>query len=137
MKRISAMFMSGAVLLSLATTVLAQHSDLIKIDVPFNFVAENLRMQAGAYTIQRMQNGRLLVRGADSKVAITVLSLPVPLQSNAVESQVVFHRYGSDYFLAEVRVRGQNTGREVLRGKEESEIAHKGMPRALASLAAH
>jgi hypothetical protein len=131
------MFMSVAVLLSLATPIVAQQSDLMKIDVPFNFVAENQRMLAGAYTIQRMQNGRLLVRSADSTIATTVLSLPVPLQDNAAESQVVFHRYGSDYFLAEIRVRGQNTGREVLRGKEETQIAHKGIPRVLASLAAH
>ena len=137
MKIIPAMFMSVAVLLSLATPVVAQQSDLMKIDVPFNFVAENQRMLAGAYTIQRMQNGRLLVRSADSTIATTVLSLPVPLQDNAAESQVVFHRYGSDYFLAEIRVRGQNTGREVLRGKEETQIAHKGIPRVLASLAAH
>jgi hypothetical protein len=49
---------------------------------------------------------------------------------------VIFNRYGGEYFLAAVRTQGQNTEREVLRGKEESELARKGIPHQWASLAA-
>jgi hypothetical protein len=134
-KQLSAV-LAIAALTVLAMPLFAQHSELMKINVPFNFVAENQWMEGGQYTIQPLLNGRLLIRSADGKVATTILSLPAPLQSTAADSQVVFHRYGGDYFLAELWMQGQNAGREVLRGKKESELARKGIPRALASLAA-
>jgi hypothetical protein len=136
MKERSSVMLAFVALAALALPAVAQHSDLSRVNVPFNFVAENQRLQAGDYSIQLMQNGRLLIRSADGKVATTVLSLPAPLQTTATASEVVFNRYGGEYFLSEVRLQGQNTGREVLRGKKESELARKGIPRALASLAA-
>lgn len=136
MKKQLSVFLAIAALTVLSVPLFAQHSELMKINVPFNFVAENQRMQAGQYTIQPLLNGRLLIRSANGKVAMTILSLPDPLQSTATDSQVVFHRYGGEYFLAELWMQGQNTGREVLRGRKESELARKGIPRALASLAA-
>jgi hypothetical protein len=134
-KQLSAL-LALAALTMLAMPVFAQHSELMRINVPFNFIAENQRMEAGQYTIQPLLNGRLLIRSADGKIATTVLSLPAPMQSTATGSQVVFHRYGGDYFLAALWMQGQNTGREVLRGRKESELARKGTPRQLASLAA-
>ena len=136
MKKQLSSVLAIAALTVLAVPLFGQHSELMKIDVPFNFVAENQRMEAGQYTIQPLLNGRLLIRSANGRVAMTILSLPDPLQSTATGSQVVFHRYGGEYFLAELWMQGQNTGREVLRGREESELARKGIPRALASLAA-
>ena len=136
MKKQLSVFLAIAALTVLSVPLFAQHSELMKINVPFNFVAENQRMQAGQYTIQPLLNGRLLIRSANGKVAMTILSLPDPLQSTATDSQVVFHRYGGEYFLAELWMQGQNTGREMLRGRKESELARKGIPRALASLAA-
>ncbi len=106
------------------------------INAPFNFIAENQWMQAGEYTIQPIVNGGLLIRSADGKFVKTVLSLPAPLATTATESQVVFHRYADDYFLAQPWMQGQNTGRDVLKGRKESELASKGIPQHLTSLAA-
>ena len=89
-------------LVALAKPLFAQHAELMKINVPFNFVAENQRMQAGAYTIQPILNGGLLIRSADGKIVTTVLSLPAPLETTATVTQVVFHRYGDHYFLAQL-----------------------------------
>lgn len=133
----------GAVVLALAAIVMvvamplfAQHTELMKINVPFNFVAENQWMQAGEYSIQPIPNGAVLIRSADGKSVNTVLSLPAPLAATARASQVVFHRYGANYFLAQLWMQGQNTGREVLKGRKESELARKGIPQHLTSLAA-
>jgi hypothetical protein len=126
-----------AVLVALTMPSFAQHAELMKIDVPFNFFVENQRMPEGSYTIQPIQNGTLLIRSADGKFTSTVLSLPAPLATTATASQVVFYRYGDNYFLAQLWMQGQNTGREVLKGRVESVLARKGMPRTLASLAAH
>ena len=135
-KKITNAFIRVAVLATLGMPLFAQDQVLVKVHVPFNFVVENQRLSPGDYSIGRLQNGRLLFRNDDGTVAATVLSFPLPLNRNATESQVVFHRYGTEYFLSEIRVRGQNSGRELMRGKEETEIAHKQIPRVLASLAA-
>jgi hypothetical protein len=124
-------------LVALALPMFAQHAELMKIDVPFNFIVENQRMPEGRYTVQPIQNGALLIRSADGKHVCTVLSLPAQLATTATESQVVFNRYGDHYFLAQLWMQGQNSGREVLKGRAESELARKGIPRTLASLAAH
>jgi hypothetical protein len=133
----------GAVVLAVAVALVAfaiplfaQHAALMKINTPSNFIAENQWMQAGEYTIQPIVNGGLLIRSADGEFVKTVLSLPAPLATTATESQVVFHRYADDYFLAQLWMQGQNTGREVLKGRKESELASKGIPQHLASLAA-
>ena len=136
MKKQGSALLAVAFVVMLAMPLFAQHSTLMKFKAPFDFVAENQRMQAGEYTIEPLLNGRLLIRSADGKLTTTVLSLPSPLQRTATDSQVVFNRYGGNYFLAELWMQGQNTGREVLRGREESELARKGIPRQLASLAA-
>src|SRR5947209_10677571 len=102
MKKHGAVVLAVAVtLVAWATPLFAQHAELMKINVPFNFVAENQWMQAGEYTIQPILNGGLLIRSADGKFVKTVLSLPASLATTATASQVVFHRYGDDYFLAQ------------------------------------
>ncbi len=126
-----------AVLVALTMPSFAQHAELMKIDVPFNFIVENQRMPEGSYTIQPSRNGTVLIRSVDGKFTSTVLSLPAPLAETATESQVVFYRYGDHYFLAQLWMQGQNTGRELLKGRAESELARKGVRRTLASLAAH
>ena len=138
MKKQGTAFLAGvAILVGLAMPLFAQHAALMKIDVPFDFVAENRWMQAGAYTIQPMLDGRLLIRSADGKFATTVLSFRARLKTTATASQVVFHRYGGDYFLAQLWMQGEDTGREVLKGQKESELARKRVPQHLASLATH
>jgi hypothetical protein len=136
-KNNAAVLAVGVALMALAMPLFAQHSELMKINVPFDFVVENQRMPQGQYTIKPIQNGALLIRSVDGRFTSTVLSLPADLGTTATASQVVFYRYGDHYFLAQLWMQGQNTGREVLKGRAESEIARKGFPRTLASLAAH
>jgi hypothetical protein len=136
-KQHSAILVAISLMAALTMPVFAQHATLITINVPFDFVAENQRMRAGRYTIQPIPDGRLLIRSADGEFATTVLSLPAQLQTSAAESQVVFHRYGGDYFLAQLWMQGEETSREVLKGRKEAELAKKGVAPQLASLTAH
>jgi hypothetical protein len=123
--------------LAAAVPLFAQQSGPMKVNVPFNFVMENERMQAGEYTIQPIANGFLLIRRTDGKGSANVLALPKQAKTMAKEAQVVFHRYGGEYFLSEIWTPGQNVGRELLKGRLEAEVAKKGAPLQLASLTAH
>src|SRR5713101_1968410 len=71
------------------------------------------------------------------KATTTVLAIPKQAKEAAREAQLVFHRNGNEYFLAEIWTPGQNVGREVLEGRLETEVAKKGIPRQVALLTAH
>jgi len=43
-------------------------------------------------------------------------------------SQLVFHRYGTLFFLAEVRTEGDTTGRALATSDREKEMAHNRRP---------
>src|ERR1039458_629635 len=106
----------------------AQYAGPMKVTVPFNFVVENSRMQAGVYTIQRVANGQLRIQSNDGRTAATFLALPKEGKVTPEKAHFIFHRYGSDYFLATIWTPGLEVGWEVLQGKLETEIARKGTP---------
>lgn len=118
----------ATMILVLATAVpmFAQHSGPMKVTVPFNFVVENERMQAGDYTIERIANGRLRIHSSDGRVSTTFLAIPTQGKATVEEAHFIFHRYGSDYFLSKIWTPGQEMGWELLEGKLEMEFAKKG-----------
>ncbi len=117
-----------AMMLVLAAVVpsLAQYSGPIKVTVPFDFVVENYRMHAGAYTIQRVANGRLRIQSNDGRTGSTFLAIPKQGKMTPETAHFIFHHYGTDYFLATIWTPGQEVGWEVLQGKLETELARKG-----------
>jgi hypothetical protein len=117
---VTMMLVLGAVL-----PVWAQYSGPMKVTVPFNFVVENNRMQAGDYTIQRVANGRLRIQSNDGRTAATFLAVPKQGKVTQEKAHFIFHCYGSDYFLETIWTPGQEVGWDVLQGKLEMELARK------------
>jgi len=117
---IAMMLMLGAVV-----PAMAQYSGPMKVTVPFNFVVENDRMSAGDYTIQRVANGRLRIQSNDGRSAATFLAMPKQRKVAPEKAHFLFHRYGSEYFLATIWTPGQEVGWEVFQGKLEMELAKK------------
>ena len=103
----------------------AQYSGPVKVTVPFNFVVENDRMHAGDYTIQRVANGKLRIQSLDGRTSASFLAIPKQGEVTPEKAHFIFHRYGSEYFLATIWTPGQETGWEVLQGKLEMELAKK------------
>jgi hypothetical protein len=116
-----------AMMLALGAVVpaMAQYSGPMKVTVPFNFVVENDRMQAGEYTIQRVANGRLRIASNDGRAAATFLAVAKQGKLAPEKAHFIFHRFGSEYFLATIWTPGQEVGWEVLQGKLETELASK------------
>jgi hypothetical protein len=121
-----------AMMLVLAAVVpaMAQYSGPMKVTVPFNFVVENDHMSAGDYTIARVANGRLRIQSNDGRTAATFLATPKQGTIAPEKAHFIFHRCGSEYFLATIWTPGQEVGWEVLQGKLEMELARKGTPLA-------
>jgi hypothetical protein len=77
---------------------------LVKATVPFNFSVGDHALPSGTYTISsEMTSPNLLaIRNWDKKVAI--LSLGQPNQdSQEYDNTLVFHKYGNQYFLSDIR----------------------------------
>jgi hypothetical protein len=126
MKRNLANVVAGMIMvLAIAVPMFAQRSGPVKVKIPFNFVVENDRLKAGDYTVEKIADGRLRIHNDDGSVSTIFMALPSQRETTPEQAHFIFHRYGKDYFLANIWVPGQQRGWELLRGKYESEIAKR------------
>jgi hypothetical protein len=91
--------------LFLAPLAHAQVNKPIQGKVPFNFQVGNTALPAGSYRISsEISSPKILAIQSLDEKATKILSVSSGLQSYSEnrQSKLVFHRYGSTYFLAEV-----------------------------------
>jgi hypothetical protein len=106
MKNIAAIALFIVAVFTVAGPVSAQER-MVKATVPFNFTVGDQTLPAGTYTMgSTAPNPDLVaIRNWDKK--INVLSLGLPNSSTrAYDSKLVFHKYGNQYFLREIRSEG-------------------------------
>ncbi len=123
---------AAAFFLAMAVGAYAQQ-DEVAAQVPFDFVVGGRTLPAGAYTIARASGDQLAMLslhgepGAGTKIyAMTEFNSPEEGE------KLVFHRYGTRYFLSEVWTA---RGRHVLtRSKEETRLA-RGLEPAVVAIA--
>ena len=113
--------------LALASTVVTANgqlsSHLITADVPFDFVVADQTFPSGKYTVSKASdNGKVLnIRSLDGKSSAVRLSNSVIDPNAKGYVRMVFHRYGEQFFLAEVWS-GDNSGRQLIKSKEETRL---------------
>jgi len=103
MKRIAAIaLLVAATLLTTGSAVAQDHR--VKATIPFNFTVNDSWLPAGTYTIGSDSNSPnvLNIRDRANSVHILAMGLPDPRDSEKV-GKLVFHRYGNQYFLSEIR----------------------------------
>ena len=117
-------------LLFTAATLFAQTTPsqrLMKVNVPFAFAVENHSLPAGEYLVLTVTPERSIrIVSTDGKHSAIVNTLPNYAKSPSETSRLVFHRYGDEYFLAQVWTGGQNVARNPLSSKRAMEIASSG-----------
>ena len=100
-------------------------SNSVSANIPFEFTVGGKSLAAGEYVVRaftRSGDTLAVTNKSTAKSAIRI-SMPIQAASHAKNTKLVFHRYGPRYFLAEVWVAGEKTGRQLLKSKEESRIA--------------
>ena len=97
----------------------------MKVTVPFNFVAAGANLPAGEYEIQSIGTGVnvLVIRDRNSAASILVSSSSCESLNASSSTKVVFHRYGSRYFLSQLWVEGDKQGHQVAPSTQETEVA--------------
>jgi len=97
--------------------------------VPFEFIVGDKTLPSGQYTVRAVSDtnkAALMIRGKSSAIRLTNEIQPNP---NKTQARLVFHRYGERYFLSEVWMGADSTGRQLLQSQQERSIE-----RELASL---
>lgn len=98
-------------------------------NIPFDFTIADKQFQAGEYSFRRGQlsDGDTVVQvsSKDGHAKLNRLTVPVIRLIAENRGTLVFHRYGNEYFLAQIWPAGANTGRALPKSRGEKEVQRK------------
>jgi hypothetical protein len=117
--------LSSLLALLVGGMVYAQAEPRIIANIPFAFIAGNKTLPAGEYTIDRPNSNEpdlLLIRSADKHVAFFLNANNVQARQTPNKTELVFNEIGNKYFLSQVWMAGDDTGREIPKARAEREL---------------
>ena len=97
-----------------------QSGTIIVAHIPFDFVVRDKTLPAGDYTVTRAAQGVLMIRSRDCKASMVFNTNTV--ESTRTRNELIFHRYGSRYFLSRVWTASSNTGGELKKCRTERDL---------------
>jgi hypothetical protein len=115
----------------MAAPAVAQTINL-KADVPFDFEAANVKLNAGQSWLQTISNNGF-IRLTDADNHTTIAMLIADDVRSASDSRLVFHRYGERYFL--VGVKTTEGSYKVPLSRREMKLARHTSPAQVAVVA--
>lgn len=114
-----------------------QVSTPITANIPFDFAVGKMVLPAGDYTLNSQVSGypaTYLLQGADGRSGIFLLTNMAHWKGpEEPRTELVFHRYGDRYFLAQIWM-GNDIGRQLPVTKEEKELARGPLQMQVASI---
>lgn len=119
------MLVVGISFLAAAITANGQTPDTrVVADIPFDFIVGDQNLPSGTYNVRKITSGAegLLISNASTRAAAIRLTNAANRTSHDSSSKLVFHRYGKNYFLAEVWYVGQSEGRLLRESRQERAI---------------
>jgi hypothetical protein len=90
-------------------------------NIPFDFVVGDKELPAGKYGVESVNPTRETLKITGAKTMFR-LSSTINHSQPAKTGKMVFHRYGNQYFLAEVWAAGETQGRQLLKSSREKAI---------------
>lgn len=115
--------------LLLAAPALAQTASM-NVNVPFDFIVNGKTLPAGEYRVDGLttSTSTIAIRNTEKTAKLMALTNGCESIEAADASKLVFHRYGGQYFLAQVWSAGSSEGRELPRSRAEREVASNHQP---------
>jgi hypothetical protein len=122
MKNRVARLMSFGMALAAVVAVHAQDKT-ITANVPFSFYMSSTLMPEGAYRVDKLSLGVTRIRAMRSGAMKAVTTIHVVGKKQSEPARLVFHRYGDNYFLAEIWSGDASAGQALARSAREKELA--------------
>lgn len=98
----------------------------LRANVPFDFTVAGKKFAAGHYSITRASqiNGDLVleVSSLDEHSIVYPITNRVETLTARDKSVLIFHRYGDEYFLAQVWAAGATSGRAFTKSRRERQL---------------
>ena len=111
---------------ALAASAKAQSGSGLRANIPFDFTVAGKTFTAGHYSITRASqtSGDLVleVNGLDNHSRVFPITSRLQTQTPRDQSVLIFHRYGDEYFLAQVWAAGSTTGRAFAKSRRERQL---------------
>jgi hypothetical protein len=91
--------------------------------VPFDFMVGDKTLHAGQYTVRALNDSGnpIAIKNNDGDRVIQ-LSYTAERSDKQLRAKLVFHRYGSNYFLSQIWMAGESNGRELPKTRQERAI---------------
>lgn len=89
------------------------------VDVPFRYQAAGQEFPSGHYILAMRDDS---IRIFNSQTPGVYVSTHSAMRTSSNESKVVFHRYGSTFFLSEIWMQGKTIGRQLFVSNAEREL---------------
>ena len=124
MKKHNGLRLLTLIVLLAAASASAQTS-LITINIPFDFNLGNISLPAGEYQVDKTDLGNQLVFSRKGSPGVLVSSNNAETFAASSRTKLVFHRYGTTYFLYQLWVEGQSQGQQLRLTRLEKEVASK------------
>jgi hypothetical protein len=107
--------------LAAASAVVAngQQKAAMAAEVPFEFVVADQILRAGDYRVRTTGQAADLIAISNSHGDSAVRNTTSCERRGKLDAKLVFHRYGSTYFLSQIWMAGEATGRQLLKSKQE------------------
>ena len=136
--RVAAALVLAGLLFSVnAAPASAQSLGRVQVKIPFDFVAGKKALPAGEYTLDRSQLNLLTVRRTDGSASAIFSAIPADSTSALSRTELVFNRYGDQYFLSQVRPSADTLVYRVPRSKIEERLARSSPGPEVVSVAAN
>jgi hypothetical protein len=107
-----------------AAGVCFAHPRVLEVNVPFAFEVGNKMLPAGQYQLESVPTGDgtlYRIRRMDGDAQSLVSSIAVTTGDRQNLPRLVFHKYGTSYFLAQIW-NGDDRGRQLSESKQEKEV---------------
>ena len=127
MKYLRTMITTVLLLAAGSVAVKAQERPILTATVPFAFTLESTDLPAGTYTVSILSPFNMIkMQSADGRKVAWIGVIPSMKSEESKQVKLVFHRFGNEYFLAQVWEQGSKVHRDLRSGKRARQLAQNG-----------
>jgi hypothetical protein len=115
----------------LVGSVVAQTGEELVANIPFSFTICQEKLPAGKYKVRPVTSANpriVLIATADNRAVEMVCTHDVQSKKPSATGKLIFNQYGDQFFLSELWVQGEITGRQLAKTEQEEALLKQVKP---------